>query len=197
VQLGSASFHADTLTLVKMVTLLLVPFYLGFGVLIPALITAFLPDKWHGATFYIVLLLPGAGAMLITAWFDRVYEVLGRQKTAFAMELVFSIIIISVYWYMLASSQPAAVAVCVYSILIALYNILWAIISWKIALFPIDKFVIEVAKILLYVGVVVFLWVGVARVGELGKIGSVFVMTIIIVRVFVLLVRNAKQLKLA
>ncbi len=145
--LGKHRFTSETLIVFRFTALMVIPFFVVAGVLLPWVLDNFFPSSWHGTGKYIFLLFPGAAALFLGSWFDRIYEVTGQQRTALLMELISSIVIIGLYWYMFQAGFSTVYAVGVFGLMIAAYNILWIIKSWQIAGFPIVTYTVETGLI--------------------------------------------------
>ncbi len=82
-------------------------------------------EKWIGAIPYFIILSPSAFIIATTLWLDKIYEILGKQKQLFAMELIFSILMIVILSiYRLVNSDPTYI-VLIMSAINFLYAMCW------------------------------------------------------------------------
>lgn len=72
-------------------SVLLVPALVAVGVAAPRVLGLLAGDKWSGAVPFVRILLVPTLVMLHTAWLDRFFDVLGRQKLAFRVQAIFSV----------------------------------------------------------------------------------------------------------
>ncbi|HED05605.1 MAG TPA: lipopolysaccharide biosynthesis protein [Ignavibacteria bacterium] len=81
-------------TIMKIMTTVIVPFWIIFILYSDVIVTTVLGERWREAAEYTVILSFPAIALLLTNWLDRSFDVLKQQKTAFKLELVFSCLVI-------------------------------------------------------------------------------------------------------
>lgn len=157
--LKQPGIQGQTASLVKTMALLATPAAFGIGVLGPWVVNSGLFSEWIGTGTFIQLLLPGAVALLITAWLDRVYEVANRQRDALVLEAASTAVIVGVFWALLQAGATAELAVGVFGALVAVYNLIWLIFTWKaIAGFDLDVLRSHLAPAIVLLALAVLSW---------------------------------------
>jgi O-antigen/teichoic acid export membrane protein len=95
---------------------------------------------WRSAGLYASLLAIPAFTLLLTAWLDRVFDVLGRQRLSFWLELSFTATALTVFGAGLWAFDSVVSAVALFAGTTALYNVLWLGIVFRVAEFPLRGF---------------------------------------------------------
>jgi O-antigen/teichoic acid export membrane protein len=92
-------------------------------------------DSWADAGTYATWLALPAFMLLFATWPDRIYDVLGRQRLALFMEVIYDIISIVLFTLTLAWLESVEIAVGLYSSVSAIYYLFWLIVTFRIANF--------------------------------------------------------------
>lgn len=105
----------------------------------------FFPDRllallfgaaWADASTYVMILAISMFPLLLGNWMDRYFDALGRQRLAFAMELVFSFLavgaLITAFWLGASTRQAVAIQAGV----MAIYFMVWIAVLFRVAGIP-------------------------------------------------------------
>lgn len=90
-------------------------------------------SQWLEAGKYASWLGLMAYVFLFTAWLDRVYDVLGKQRLALGLEVTYDILSVVGFMVSLNTWHDPVVAVAVYSIITVVYNYVWLIVTLSLA----------------------------------------------------------------
>ena len=112
-----------------------------------------LPAEWRGAVAYVLCLLPAAAAMIFTSWFDRVFDILNRQRSALALETLASVVAVAAALSLAAVGWTLPTAVAIYSALLAAYNLVWLGFTWRLINWPPSQLMRGLAAGAAYTGV--------------------------------------------
>lgn len=121
-----------------MFVVLVVP-YAAFAVEAPALTDAVLSQKWHGTGPYLQALAAPALVLAATCWLDRAFDSFRRQRTAFLLELSFTIISVTLVGYLSEFIAPVSVA-WVFGALALLYYWIYFLLAFVSCEFPLEEF---------------------------------------------------------
>lgn len=147
----SSSFQNFVQNAIILLIDLTIPAFIGLMFYIDFLTSLiFVNPEWDDLGTYAFWVCFPAMFLVITAWLDRVYTVLGRQKLAFLLELAFSISITIIFAIVLYFFDTL-IAIAALSIGTAIYNLIWFVITLGIAGFS-NKLIFEVYKRMLFVG---------------------------------------------
>lgn len=94
--------------------------------------------------------------MFLTAWLDRVYDKLGRQKLAVVLQICIDTISIGLLVLLLATGHSALASIASYSVVIAAYNACWLVIMFHTARFSMQA----LARLALLASILVGIIVG-------------------------------------
>lgn len=90
-------------------------------------------EEWKPAAPYLIVLSLPVVPLLMGNWADRMFDVLGRQRTALKMEVAFSLLamlgLLGGYWI----SRDLLSAVIVQSVLLTAYYCAWLVVLFKVA----------------------------------------------------------------
>jgi lipopolysaccharide exporter len=112
----------------------IIPMGIAFmGVFGTDLVAWYLGENWRVAGIFAVWLMAAAGMLMFTAWLDRLYDVLGKQRLAVALQVVSDLVILIavVLSFLLGASATQSVAVLATAI--GLYNLIWLAITLNLA----------------------------------------------------------------
>ena len=90
---------------------------------------------WGEAVGFAKLLAVPSLMLFFTAWLDRLFDTLGRQRLAVALQLMYDAASIGILLTLLVIGYPTLVAVACYCMVTVLYNVLWLAIAFRIARF--------------------------------------------------------------
>jgi O-antigen/teichoic acid export membrane protein len=101
------------------------PFWAIFILHAESLFALFFGEPWREAGLYAAILSIPAVFMLLTNWLDRAFDALGKQRLAFMMELVFSILSIAALAIGIFVFKNVFVAVCLQASVLTIYYLFW------------------------------------------------------------------------
>lgn len=125
----------ETLTaqiLAKITGLITLPF-LFFSYWAPEIFAVVFGEQWKIAGLYATALAPVAFTYLYASWPDRLYEVMGKQETALYLQIISDVLLVSAVFGALWFGLSPLVSVWIYSLLFAVYNVVWLVITFRIA----------------------------------------------------------------
>lgn len=99
------------------------------------LFTTFFGNKWAESSTYGVWLGLSAFMVLYTSWLDRIYDVLGKQRILLSMDIGYNLVSIMCFAIALSWSRQPVFAVAIYTLITAIYNYLWLMITFKLSEF--------------------------------------------------------------
>lgn len=92
-----------------------------------------LGPAWDEAVGFAKWLAVPSMLLFFTAWLDRLFDTLGRQRLAVVLQLSYDVASIGLLLSLLAVGFPALVAVACYCIVTAVYNLIWLVITFRVA----------------------------------------------------------------
>lgn len=126
-------FEAPLLRSLVFLNTVTTPFFVLFWFASAELFVIIFGDEWRGASLYAVILSVPMFVLIHTNWLDRGLDVLGRQKLAFQMESVFSVLSIVMLVFGLVVLGSVLTGVILQSLVILVYNIVWLITFFSVA----------------------------------------------------------------
>lgn len=99
----------------------------------PQLIGIFLGPDWADTLGYAQALALNASVVVFTGWLDRLYYVFERQKLATGLQITSDIIKLGVVAAALGFGLGPLMAVLIYAVTSALYNVFWLVVTLRIA----------------------------------------------------------------
>ena len=129
---------ADTLTrVVRMLMVGVAPLWAVFLLNSGAVFALVFGEPWREAGTLAAILSIAAVPLLLGNWMDRLFDVLGRQRLAFGMELVFSgCSILAIVFGMLVLKDPL-IAIILQTLVLAVYYWFWLFTLFRVAGFSI------------------------------------------------------------
>lgn len=92
-------------------------------------------SEWFEAGFYAIFLALSSAMLLLTSWLDRIYDVTGKQRLALGLEVIYDLVAIGVFALSLILYKNIRLAVVLYAITTCIYNMIWLVITFKVAKF--------------------------------------------------------------
>jgi len=128
--MGSAVF-----ALMAVLLSLTVPSLVVFWFHAEEILRLFLGAQWVGCAPYAVALSVPALAVLLGNWFDRAFDICGRQRLAFAMEAAFSLLTIAALLAAYAVFGDIWHAVLAQAAAMTVYFSTWIFVAFRVAKF--------------------------------------------------------------
>jgi O-antigen/teichoic acid export membrane protein len=128
--MGSAVF-----ALMAVLLSLTVPSLVVFWFHAEEILRLFLGAQWGGCAPYAVALSVPALAVLLGNWFDRAFDICGRQRLAFAMEAAFSLLTIAALLAAYAVFGDIWHAVLAQAAAMTVYFSTWIFVAFRVAKF--------------------------------------------------------------
>jgi len=125
------------------------PTIVGISIMLPRM-SYLLPSDWQGAVPYLCCLLPISGIIVFTSWFDRIYDVLHRQRSALILETSASLIAVGAFSLILGATSSLMLSLHVYALLLFVYNIAWLGYTWHLIQWPQTHFLRGVSAGIIY-----------------------------------------------
>lgn len=130
-----------------------IPFWVIFIFHAESLFALFFGEPWREAGLYAVILSVPAVLMLLTNWLDRAFDALGKQRQAFTMELVFSILSIIALAVGIFAFKNVFVAVCLQASVLTIYYPFWLSTLFYVAGFH-RRALVVLLTIMISVGII-------------------------------------------
>lgn len=92
---------------------------------------------WSNASTYAAWLALPTFVLLLTAWLDKVYSILGKQRLALSMEIFYDILYMGLFSAALIWLGKAELAIAIYSVVTIIYNLVWLVITFRVARFSV------------------------------------------------------------
>jgi O-antigen/teichoic acid export membrane protein len=109
----------------RLLAVCVVPFWVVFLFHADSLFALFFGEPWRQAGLYAAILSVPAIPLLLSNWLDRAFDALGRQRLAFALEFVFSILSVAALAFGVLYFQNVLVAVCLQAGVLTIYYCYW------------------------------------------------------------------------
>ncbi len=132
---NSTLFMGQILSILKL-KVILISLSIPFFIEAPLIFKFVFGNAWEQSGYYATLLAPCSCMLLMTAWLDRVYDVLSKQKTAFMLEFFHMSFLIIGESILIWQEAKGFFLVGFFSIFTALYNLMWLFIALKIMRIP-------------------------------------------------------------
>lgn len=97
-------------------------------------------SEWEIAGSYIAWLMLPASCMLLTAWLDRTYDVIDRQRLALMLESGFHLLLVAAILVSIEFSDDPKWIVITFAVMVAVYNLFWLAVTFALAGFPAHYF---------------------------------------------------------
>ena len=131
--LASSITHRLITNLQYIIVIISVPWATFFVFYTSELFGILLGPEWKNAGKYAAWLTGPSMILLFTAWLNRVYDVAGKQKLEFALQLTYSVILFASIFYSLYVGKDTLFSVALYSIITVCFNIVWLIVAYNVA----------------------------------------------------------------
>ena len=109
----------------RILAVCIVPFWVIFIFHAEALFALVFGEPWRDAGLYAIILSVPAVPLLLGNWLDRAFDALGRQRLAFALEFVFSILSVAALAFGALYCQNVLLAVCFQAGVLTIYYCYW------------------------------------------------------------------------
>jgi O-antigen/teichoic acid export membrane protein len=103
----------------------------------------FFGANWAEAGQFAAVLVIPSFILTTTAWMDRIYDILGRQRLALLLQIIHDVISLAAIYLVLRLTNDALLAVTAYAIWISVFHIAWTFVTLRIANLPIWSFVVS------------------------------------------------------
>jgi len=131
----------------------IVPFWILFLFHYETLFALVLGEPWRQAGLYGAILSVPAVFLIFVGWLDRSFDVLGRQKIAFSLELIFSVLSISVLAIGIIYLKSIVMAIILQSCVLTSYYSCRLIAIYRLAMFD-KKGLLKFVGVLFSIGAV-------------------------------------------
>ena len=130
--------------ILRIQTVLATPVLVLITVDAKVLFTSFLGAKWAGAGLYAAILVWVAYLSFLTSWFDRLFDVKGRQRLSLILVAAGSSASLAGLFVVLWYTRNTALAVGAYAVLQVAYIATWLCMSYYVAEFQLKKLLLLV-----------------------------------------------------
>jgi O-antigen/teichoic acid export membrane protein len=145
----------------RALTICVIPFWILFLFQAKTLFALVFGEPWREAGLYAAILSVPAIPLLLGNWLDRSFDVLGRQRLAFALEAIFSVISVGVLTLGIVAFKSALLGISLQAGALTLYYSYWLYALFRAAGFArggLLKLILLASSIgLLFAGFVWFL----------------------------------------
>jgi lipopolysaccharide exporter len=117
----------------RLLAVCLVPFWVTFIFHAEALFALLFGEPWREAGVYAIILSVPAVPLLLSNWLDRAFDALGRQRLAFALESVFSVLSVVALAIGVLFFKNLLLAVCLQAGVLTLYYSYWLVVLFHVA----------------------------------------------------------------
>jgi lipopolysaccharide exporter len=101
----------------------------------PLVLGFLLGPGWEETAGYVAWLSAPSMMQFLTAWLDRVFDALGRQRLAVGLQLAYDAVSLTCFAGLLLAGHSALEATAAYAVITALYNMIWLAVTFQIAEF--------------------------------------------------------------
>ena len=112
-------------TALRLLAACVVPFWILFIFYAEDLFALFFGEPWRDASLYAMILSVPAVPLLLGNWLDRAFDALGRQRLAFALESVFSVLSVIALALGVLFFKSVLIAVCLQASVLTIYYSYW------------------------------------------------------------------------
>jgi O-antigen/teichoic acid export membrane protein len=168
----------------RVLAVVVIPLWILFLFYAKELFVFVLGEPWRDAALYASILSIPAIPLLLGNWLDRSFDVLGRQRLSFVLELIFSLLSIAAIILGTLVYRKTYVAVCCQAGILTIYYVLWLVVLFHIAHYRMSRLLSLLAIIIsLAVGcsccawalsLLKSWWVGAGVYGVLALAGMAF-----------------------
>ena len=117
----------------KLLAVSMVPFWILFLFNAEFLFSMIFGAPWRKAGLYASVLSVPYFFLFLTNWLDRSFDALGRQRLAFLLELIFSVLLITVLTISMLTLKDTFIAICLQAGVITAYYLIWLVVLFRIA----------------------------------------------------------------
>ena len=122
-----------TLTIVVTVS---TPAFIAFAWFAPVIFTSVLGPRWHGASAYATVLIAPAYTLALQGLFDRMFDLVGRQRLALIIEICYTIAGLAAFAIAVLITKNTLFALITFSIVSIVYHIVWITQVYRVMKFP-------------------------------------------------------------
>ncbi len=119
--------------ILQLLAIVVVPFWVLFLFHATTLFALIFGAAWRDAGFYAAILSVPAIPLLLGNWLDRTFDALGRQRLAFTLELIFSIVTVAVLTAGMVIFESVLLAVILQAGVLTLYYSYWLFALFRAA----------------------------------------------------------------
>jgi O-antigen/teichoic acid export membrane protein len=134
-ELAAGSLEPFVVKVLKALVVLMTPVLLFFCFHASWLLGVVFDKAWIGIDTYVLLLASPALSLVLVNWLVRIYDVLGKQRLALIMEVVYGTVCVTLVSVGLIVCENAILAVAFFCITFTLYNICWVGVTFAVARF--------------------------------------------------------------
>lgn len=117
----------------RFLTVCVVPFWVVFIFHAEALFALIFGEPWKEAGLYAIILSVPAVPLLLSNWLDRAFDALGRQRLAFVLEFVFSVLSVVALAFGILFFKSALLAICLQAGVLTVYYSYWLVALFHVA----------------------------------------------------------------
>jgi O-antigen/teichoic acid export membrane protein len=132
-RMGDPVLKAAIARALRMAPLIIGPPFLALALFAEPVFQFFFSTNWTEAGRFAAILSIPALMIASTAWLDRTYDILGRQRLALILEIAGNTVSLSAVYLTLRISGSALHAVSAYAVTTSLYYVIWAAVTLRIA----------------------------------------------------------------
>lgn len=130
---GLKSTEQTVARIQQTLALCIIPFWILFVFHARTIFAVVFGESWRDAATYAAILSLPAVMLLLTSWLDRVFDVAGRQRLAFGLEMAFSLLAVGVLTVSMMVFKKAVLAIVIQSVVLTLYYGSWLSVIFHLA----------------------------------------------------------------
>lgn len=119
--------------ILRLLVIVVVPFWIIFLFHATTLFALIFGEAWREAGFYAAILSVPAIPLLLGNWLDRAFDALGKQRLAFILELIFSLVSVVILTVAMIVFENALLAVILQSVVMTIYYAYWLYALFNVA----------------------------------------------------------------
>jgi len=112
------------------------PAFIAFAWFAPVVFTSVLGPRWKGAGAYAAVLIAPAYTLALQGLFDRMFDLVGRQRLALIIEICYTIAGLTAFAVTVVITRDTLIALVAFSAVSIVYHVVWITQVYRVMKFP-------------------------------------------------------------
>jgi O-antigen/teichoic acid export membrane protein len=137
-ELKTGNLEPFVIKCLALLVMLTTPILVGFIFNANWLFRVIFGPEWNDCGTYAIWLSMPAFMMLTSSWLDRVYDILGKQRLALVLEILYELTALGLFGLVLVCFKQVEFAVATLSVVTVIYMIIWLSLTFRLANFSLS-----------------------------------------------------------